>query len=349
MRKPILLIVAFPLLLWTCKSPTEPDLSQDLGEALTEPIKPYRRIVWSPDGAEIFYVSLAPEQLRAVAVTDKSTRTLETNYQDYLLHGVSSDGEYLYYSAQAGGMINLYRLGVKGQNSERVAKNISVDSYRNQPLVALCPDNLHLAYMTARNHGDSLFLHNTASGSRKFYTHGRPVCFSPNGSELLVRRGDAPRDTLCVLSVSNGSVQTIATQLETMESWIMEIRWTNDGICRLRYKISSYAIQSIPSNVERTLGLSDRYRWLGSITWSATGDKFMVWSNECIKDLDWSSCGTTGYRLHLTQLGASQSSLVAHGNVPGNSTGAGSAMAFSPDNRRVAYVFSERIHVRGIN
>lgn len=347
MRNATFLIIGLALFFGACKSPTEPDLSQDLGVVLTEPIMRETNIVWSPDSREIFYVSVSNGQLRAVDVMSKSGRNVEAIYQNYLPYGSSYDGKYLYYSAVDGGIVNLYRLAFNGQNAERIVQNIGIDTYRDKPLMTPSPDNIHLAYMTSKNQGDSLFLLNTTSRSRKYYTRGRPVCFSPDGSQLLLRRGYAPNDTLCILSLGDGNIQTIAFKLASAESWIIDMRWVNDGIRLLRYEISSYVVQSIPSNTNRSLLINDSYRWLGSITWSATGNKFALWSHECIKGQSWSSCAVEGYRLHLTALDASRSSLIAHGRAPGGSS-PGYVMAFSPDNKKIACVFSQQIYVKDI-
>lgn len=344
MRNTTFLIIGLALLCGACKSPTEPDLSQDLGVVLTEPIMRETNIVWSPDSREIFYVSASPEQLRAVDVQSKSVRTIEANNHKYLPFGISYDGKYFYYSSDG-----LYSLAFNGQNIERLVNNISIQSgYPDLPIMALSPDNLHLAYMTARNRGDSLFLYNTASRLRKYFTRGRPVCFSPDGSQLLLRRGYAPSDTLCILSLGDGNIQAIATKLASMEVWIRQIRWTTDGIHLLRYEIGSYVVQSIPSNTNSSLIINDSYRVLGSIAWSATGNKFALWSHECIKGQSWSSCDVVGYRLHSTSLDASQRGLIAHGHVPGGVDGAGDVLAFSPDNKKIAYVFGQQIYVNDI-
>lgn len=146
------IIIGLALILGACKSPIEPDLSQDLGVVLTEPIMRHTNIVWSPDSREIFYVSASREQLRAVDVQSKSTRTVAAIYKGYLPYGISYDGNYLYYSSDG-----LYRLAFNGQNIERLVNNISIQSgYPDLPIMALSPDNLHLAYMTARNRGDPL-------------------------------------------------------------------------------------------------------------------------------------------------------------------------------------------------
>lgn len=350
MRNATFLIIGLALLFGACQSPTEPEaetnLSQDLGAVLTEPIMRQTNLVWSPDSREIFYVSASPEQLRAVDVQSQSTRIVEAIYQGYLPYGTSYDGKYFYYIAQDN---FLYRLALNGQNIQRVLSNVSYE-WRNpkRPMMALSPDNLHLAYMTARGRGDSLFLYNTVSRSKKYYTRGQPVCFSPDGSQLLLRRNFMPHDTLCILSLGNGNVQTILVRSTSLEIPTKNIRWSTEGIQLLLYEISSFSVQNLSSNATRPLTINDRYTWLGSIAWSATGNKFAVWSNECIKGSSWSSCDVEGYRLHLTTLGASGTSLIAHGQAPGSADGAGNVMAFSPDNKKIAYVFNQQIYLKGI-
>lgn len=348
MRNATLLIIGLALIFGACKSPSEPepDLSQDLGVVLTEPIMRQTNIVWSPDSREIFYVSASPEQLRAVDVQSKSTRIVEAVYQGYLPYGTSYDGKYFYYIAQDN---NLCRLAINGQNIQRLLSNVSYEwGEPKVPIMALSPDNLHLAYMTARGRGDSLYLYNTMSRSRKYHTRGRPVCFSPDGSQLLLRRGLLSPDTLCVLSLGDGNVQTILVRSTSLVIPAKNIRWTTEGIKLLIYEISSYAVQSLPSNAKTSLNITDRYRWLGSTAWSATGNKFAIWSNECIKDSGWSSCGTEGYKLHLTELSASRSILIAYGNAPGSADGAGNVMAFSPDNKKIAYTFEQKIYMKNL-
>lgn len=361
-------------------APRSPELPEDRGVALTaDEVSSISWLVWSRDGREIFYQQSAlwtvegqarPPAIKAVDVSNKTTRTVDAQYADYIGLDLSADGETLYFMAHDdpfGGGLGLYSVSVDGEQSALLAKPVDLlgVTFRGPPGFSLSSDNVHVAYSS----GNSLFVHNVDDNQRLLVaTSAEPQAFSPDGRRLLFTEWDPdwvpegpPEYTDLIFALDTGEKEPVSLgPTRTGQRFVNRIRlkavrWDVIGIRVLYRRIFAEAfIYDVSRDAETrpAFGLreGEKGTWFAE-GWSEDGSKLAFWSTACLRRSAGSFLGYTCYEsethLHVTDADGQGDTIVAVAYVD-EDISSGRA-AFAPDGKRIAYILDGRIYVQGIS
>lgn len=365
----------------TDPAPRPPELPEDMGVALTaDEVSWDSHLVWSRDGREIFYQQSAlwtiegqtrPVAIKAVDVSNKTTRTVDAQYSAYYGLTLSADGTTLYFVARDDSSdvdlgFGLYSVSVDGEDPVLLAR--PVDSFRGPPGFLLSPDNVHVAYSS----GNSLFVHNVADDQRTFLaTSAEPLAFSPDGRRLLFTDWDPDwvpegpseyTDLIFALDtgekepVSLGPTRTGRRFVNSIR--LQSVRWDVIGIRVLYWRLFEESfIYDVSRGAETRLAFDLREGESGAgfvgfaEAWSEDGSKLAFRSSACLRRSAGSLFGYTCYEsenhLHVTDADGRGDTIVAVAYV-GENVSTGRA-AFAPDGKRIAYILGGRIYMQEIS
>jgi Tol biopolymer transport system component len=336
-------------------------------------------LVWSRDGREIFYQQRAghrldpqarPAAIKAVDVSNKTTRTVDAQYSNYDGLALSADGTRLYFAASEDDSSDvdlgrgLYSVSVDGEDPVLLAW--PVNSVWRPPGVPLSPDNIHVAY----SGGDSLFVHNVANDQRLFLaTSAEPLVFSPDGRRLLFTDwdpdwvpGGPPEYTDLIFDLDTGEKEPVSLgptrsgRRFSTGIHLKAVRWDVNGIRVLYWRLfeREYFIYDVSRGVETRLAFDLREGETGTgfvEAWSEDGSKLAFRSSACLRRSSGSVFGYTCYErethLHVTDADGRGDTIVAVAYVGGN-VWTGRA-AFAPDGKRIAYIIGGRIYMQEIS
>jgi hypothetical protein len=337
----------------SCQSPNPAEPSrtptEDRGISLTSGAwSSWTELVWSKSGHEIYYNTLSPGSIRAVSVSDKSTRLLDAGASDWPNSlTLSSDGNHLYYLIPWPGIFTskLFRINLTTQVSEAVISDV----FR----YIVSPDNNHIAYVSSDS---SLCVLDLVTMLERRMAVGEPLVFSPDGKEILFRRRTYPNpDSYNILSWENGATRSISIGLSAEElpgtEPIKLFRWDSRGTRIFYVGPSGYNF-----NVRNlTIGTTVRIWNVASpespdplhYGWSPDGNTIALWTSRCLKPKDLFNCDVLQHTLHTIDIDAQRERRIAWGNLS-PSEGYGRWMAFSPDSRRIAYVLGSDIYMKDI-
>ena len=360
--------------------PRSPELPENRGVALTaDEVSSDSWLVWSRDGREIFYQQSAlwtvegqarPPAIKAVDVSNKTTRTVDARYSAY--HGLtlSADGTSLYFAARDDSSdpdlgFGLYSVSVDGEHPVLLAR--PVDSFRGPPGFSLSPDNVHVAY----SRRDSLFVHNVADDQRLFLaTSAEPLTFSPDGRRLLFTDwnpdwvpGGPTEYTDLIFALDTSEREPVSLgPTRTGRSLVNQIRlqsmrWDVIGIRVLYWRVlEEYFIYDVSRGAENRLEFDLREGEAGpgfvgfAEAWSEDGSKLAFRSSACLRRSAGSLFGYTCFEseshLHVTDADGQGDTIVAVAYV-GENVSSGRA-AFAPDGERIAYILGGRIYMQAI-
>jgi hypothetical protein len=376
---PVLAVVS-GLLALSCEkdAPLGPDqqgprLPQDRGVALTtaDEVSWDSHLIWSRDGREIFYQQSAlwtvegqarPATIKAVDVSNKTTRTVDARYHAHYGLTLSADGTRLYFAARGDSSdvdlgFGLYSVSVDGEDPVLLARPAP-------PRVPLSPDNIHVAYS-----GDSLFVHNVDDDQRLFLaTSAEPQAFSPDGRRLLFTDWDpnwvpgGPSEyTDLIFDLDTGEKEPVSLgptrsgrRLLTVIQ-LKAVRWDVSGI-RVLYRRgpSEFFIYDVSRGAETRLAFELRegesgIGFVGFVeAWSEDGSKLAFWSSVCLQSSGslFGACSKVEHHLHVTDADGRGDTIVAVAYVGGNVWNG--RAAFAPDGKRIAYIFGDRIYMQEI-
>ncbi len=361
-------------------APRSPELPENRGVALTaDEVSSYSHIAWSRDGREIFYQQSAlwtvegqarPPAIKAVDVSNKTTRTVDARYSAY--HGLtlSADGETLYFMAHddpSGVGFGLYSASAHGEQSALVAKPVDLlgVTFRGPPGFSLSPDNVHVAYSS----GNSLFVHNVDDNQRLLLaTSAEPQAFSPDGRRLLFTDWDPdwvpegpPEYTDLIFDLETSEKEPVSlgptrTGLRFVNPIrLKSVRWDVIGIRVLYRRIFAEAfIYDVSRGAETRpafdLREGETGTWFAE-AWSEDGSKLAFWSSACLRRSAGSLLGFTCYEsethLHVTDADGQGDAIVAVAYV-GEHVSSWRRAAFAPDGKRIAYILDGRIYMQEI-
>lgn len=182
-----------------------------------------------------------------------------------------------------------------------------------------------------------LWVYEVSSGSRRRLGTGHPVIFSPDGSELLVTQ---PSSATEIVSVADGTSRVVQPGLS--EAAPSAVRWEADGIRELfgvttNSAVAEFWIRNLATGENRKV-----YEWRGAAwptghAWAPDGSRFVVWLRECepepYQTYDW---GCPSHEaLYLVDPATGRDTWI----VGGDGGHVGDAAVFSPDAKRIAYIF----------
>ena len=348
-------------------------LPEERGVALTaDEVSFDSHLVWSRDGREIFYLQRAsgglPPAIRAVDVSNKTTRTVDARYSGYNGLTLSADGSRLYFMARddPSGLdlaFGLYRVFPDGERSALLAKPIDFlgVAFRGPPGFSLSPDNVHAAYSGR----DSLLVQNLDDGQRLFLaTSAEPQAFSPDGRRLLFTDwdpdwvpGDSPDYTDFIMDLDTGEKESVSLgpirfgRRVARSIQLKAVRWDLVGIRVLYWRASGeFFIYDVSRGAETRLAFDLSQGGPGfAEAWSEDGGKIAFWSSACLRSsgflFDY-QCHESEDHLHVTAADGRGDKIVAVAYVADHAW-AGRA-AFAPDGKRIAYILGGRIYLREV-
>lgn len=304
-------------------------------------------IVWSPDGREVYYRAGVPGSfaVEAADVEAETTRVVATGLGWPAVLRVSPDGGTLYVwddAPPAGDhdAAGIYRIPAQGGTPERV-----LDQADPAPF-ALSADGTRLAYGGA----DTVRIHDLVGGST-VATDLDPwaLSFSPDATRLLHGTADAE---LYVSTVDGSDTATLWTRGAWERTGGM--RWDPDGIELLYLALGPSGpievfVRDGRTGADRGIAEIVAGEDVGATTaaWSPGGRHVAIWDGaECLDHEGW-ACVRVQYLLHLVDVvegttevfGSTQASV---------SAAPPSALTFSPDATRVAYVAHDRLWVKPV-
>jgi hypothetical protein len=326
----------------SCQSPNPAEPSrtpaEDRGIPLTSGVSFGTELVWSRSGGEVYYSTAWPGSIRAVSVSDKSTRVLDQRASWSLT--LSSDGNYLYYLIASDTLLlsDLFRINLTTQTLELVISHVSRQII--SPYI-VSPDNNHIAYLS----DSSLYVLDLVTMVNRRMAVGEPLVFSPDGKEILYRQ----YPTYNILSCESGATRSISTGLGEGELYLIRLfRWDDRGI-RIFYNAMDYSVRNL------TTGTTVRIWNVTSpespenmhYAWSPDGKRIALWTWSCVKGQGLFTCDLAQYILHIIDIDAQSERRIASGNSSSPSRVSGS-IAFSADGRRIAYVLGSGIYMKDI-
>ena len=367
----------------TDPAPRPPELPEDRGVALTaDEVSSNSHLAWSRNGREIFYQQSAtwtiegqarPPAIKAVDVSNKTTRTVDARYSAYYGLTLSADGETLYFMAHddpSGVGFGLYSASAHGEQSALLAKPVDLlgVTFRGPPGFSLAPDNVHVAYSGR----DSLFVHNVADDQRRFLaTSAEPQAFSPDGRRLLFTDwdrdwvpGGPPEYTDLIFALDTGEQEPVSLgPTRSGRSFVnslrlQSVRWDVIGIRVLYMRLLSgdgeFFIYDVSRGADTRLAFDLREGEAGTWFaegWSEDGSKLAFWSSACLRRSAGSLFGYTCYEsethLHVTDADGEGDTIVAVAYV-GEDVSSWRRAAFAPDGTRIAYILGGRIYMQEI-
>lgn len=314
-------------------------------------------LAWSADASEVFYVvykNIGPPQfgIRAKSVLDSTAperRVVDTGDLQVVALAAAPDPTWLYYylvaptDSMSGS--GLYRVPAEGGTPELVDANASFST------IVIAPDGSRVAYQaaywTGRDDSDSIFVFQSATGSKESVSSaagGDPVAFSPDGLRLLFERFVGRPDSLgwdtlglYVADLAADSARRLNDPLApdpdnpTASSFpYASLNWGSQGIRRAVSNADDGFLQDLEAGTETGLAM-DGYVG-GSCEdravagWAPDGSP-AAWKEDIV-------CGGTRAALYGFDPsgGSSQVLAVVAGTIPY------SPIAFSPDGLRVAYI-----------
>jgi Tol biopolymer transport system component len=176
-------------------SPNAPNRAEDRGTLLTPPdqVRGSSQLLWSVNTNEIIFVSMpmaGPFTLKAVNITTKAIRSIDTTSREYGRIVLSRDGTQLYFVAmqylKPGD--KLYSVNVDGSTPSR---EMFPDTFTSD--IAYFQDSSWIAYRQGRvGSSDSVVVFNAATGTQKCKIaapSANPYDFSSDGKHLICIAG----------------------------------------------------------------------------------------------------------------------------------------------------------------
>ncbi len=319
-----------------------PELTENRGTQLAtgEGVSLLLEFAWSADGAAIFYQpDVANPQLKRVPLAGGSPPAVDGPRDEYLDLRAARDGA-LYFLADVGsdGRRTAYRLRTSGPAQPLGRTRAGVGGRPADGVLVLpSPVAGTAAVLIAP---DSVFLDGPTQ--RRFLTTGceRLIVFSPDGGSLLCRRGSGASVLFGIIDVAAGSLRNAAI-LGPADGTPQMIRWEETGIQVVFFDFGGYFLRDVTAltttqlwSVPGTGAVLD----FDNTAWSDDGRYIAFWVHNCI-DRDGLACRRGQSVLHVVNRNTREDRVaaVAKGAVGGQ------FMAFSPDNRRIAYTFEKAI------
>jgi hypothetical protein len=196
----------------------------------------------------------------------------------------------------------------------------------------------------------SLFLWDPASGNMDLVTQNASavVAFSPAEDEILYFISGQYR----IVTLADGSSRPVDYAPKSNEFEFIELMHWDDGGIRLLTEtfltdLSVVGTGPMSGTRRRIWQPAGREHLSGPEAWSSDGRRIAFWTGECIKDLDWFSCGVGQNVLYVKDLQSDELIQLAVGKTHGQDSGP-ARLAFSLDGRSLAYVFNGSLYFKSI-
>lgn len=306
-------------------------------------------LAWSADGSVLTFVT-GTGTLAALDLGSGQVAIIDGARDEHAELSAARAGGAVYFLAdRSGGRRSAYRLAPGGSAVRLTSRAPGSGPLvpGDGTLVAGGPGDRETAYVVDP---DSLYVFDNAKATQRFVTAGctRIVAFSPTGSRVLCKR--PTQGTYGIFALADGALETVALQPSETESLLLRTRWSEDDTIHTLYRTATrFRLRSAATGSAFSLWMpvsfggvqgTDFQYW----SWSADGGRFVFWIHECLKLDRLGGCGFGQSVLYAVDIPGNTGRPVA---VVKGEHGA-ERVAISPDGRRLAFVFENRLHIQVI-
>lgn len=200
--------------------------------------------------------------------------------------------------------------------------------------LALSRDGRKLAF--ARTLDDTVTVLDLVTGDSVVFQGGKPLAFSPDGSELMFQVGQP--------SVWRRVLATGVEQRVPLELSITDLpgpmAWDSRGIWLFVDRFDGgAAVRNITLGTSAVIATFEPLKRVREVTWLADERRVGFWEERCSPSSPAGSCVVSEARLVVADRVTGERSVVAA------AVGTGGPMAFSPDSRSVVYQFDGALYL----
>jgi hypothetical protein len=288
------------------------------------------RLAWSQSTNEVLGAAkgggtLGAAGLAAVRTVDGATRFLTNNA--VLFPTLTPDGSQVYANEITVDSTLLQRRSLGPSQVTRIAGAPGLNAFA----FVLSTDGRYVAYagasLTEPLEPDTIRVLDTLTGTRKLFTPGTPIVFSPptEGALLMASKTGG----YAMLTLSNGAVTPVDLGLPGGAS-LGAFRWDGGGL-HVLYSINNTElhINTYPG-VDQPVAVTPETIVGPSAVWSPDGSKIALWTTN-------TENGDIVYRLYVADPVSHTVSLIALGRSTGG------AITWSADGARLAYLYGGRL------
>ena len=353
MKNCLYLLVCLAVVQLSCSKdkpsePTEVDVStlpQDRGTKIVTFVSGYAPhtygLIWSKNTNELIWAD--GKVLKALNLQSYSTRVIDDSaYMSIPTWSrqvrLSDDGTELYYVQATAEGRSLFCVSLDGENRQLLLDKVTE--------FCLSPTNRHIAYKTD---GDSILIYCRDDSSKIFVSTGYPKTYSPDGKKLLYRS-----ETGCFIFTLESQISELLP-LDIDHNRISNFYWGENGICIIYLEEAAW---HKGKGIIRNISINDTLftwdPWVSEylvnfpcrFTWNSEGNKVACWRVEELEVALWP--GEQGYYQHNLQLidiASKTNTRIAYGHCEEDDPG---AIAFSPDNSKIAYILDWAMYMRDL-